>query len=772
MKRNDYLRYFIIAGLFAVLLIPLVVTNSLFFPFITGKGFLFRLIVELIFGAYVILALYDADYRPRFSWLLGASGIFLVIVLIADSMGLNVEKSFWSNFERMEGWVTHLHLFLYFLVAGAVLNTEKLWNAFFKTSLGVSTALCGYGFLQLAGAFEIHQGGRLDATLGNATYFAVYLLIHIFLGIYFLLREGTSKAGKIFYAVLTVLQLVILYYTETRGAILGLLTALGIGLITYAVLEKSNVRGRKISLGILAVVIAVVAIFISIKNTPFVQHNKVLSRFAQIGLADAGPRLSIWKMAGQGFKERPILGWGQENFNYVFNKYYDPKLYSQEQWFDRAHNVFFDWLIAAGILGLLGYLSLFALAFYYVWGRREYWKMLIPALLLPIVFALFFKVSILGAVAASFVAFGIALYLISKKYPFEEKTYQQQIVLTSLLVAYFVHNIFVFDNLISYIFFFSFLAFLHMRNSREISTFTRLNIESETGRNTAAIVLAVAALFAVWFVNSDGYLANRALIKALTPNQKGPAENLKFFKQALAYDTFGNAETREQLAQFALNVASEPSLPQDLKQEFFALAMEQFQKQIVSTPEDARYHMFAGTLLSRLKFYKEATPYFEKAAELSPNKQTLLFELGLNYFNTDHKTEAQNVFKRAYELEPSYQDARMFYAMAAIANKDQKLGESLLVPIFGTDEVNDERIIKAYLQAKNYQKLINIFKKVSAENPSNVDSRVSLAVSYLNAGFRSQAIAELQEIVKINPSYKAEVDRLIGEIRAGRNPTN
>lgn len=35
-------------------------------------------------------------------------------------------------------------------------------------------------------------------------------------------------------------------------------------------------------------------------------------------------------LAIEGFKEHPILGWGQDNFILVFNKYYDPRLYSQE----------------------------------------------------------------------------------------------------------------------------------------------------------------------------------------------------------------------------------------------------------------------------------------------------------------------------------------------------------------------------------------------------------------------------------------------------------
>jgi O-antigen ligase len=76
-------------------------------------------------------------------------------------------------------------------------------------------------------------------------------------------------------------------------------------------------------------------------------------------------------MAIKGIAEKPFIGWGQESFNYVFNKYYDPRMYNQEQWFDRAHNVFFDWLTAGGILGLGTYLFFFGTLLWYLWRKND-----------------------------------------------------------------------------------------------------------------------------------------------------------------------------------------------------------------------------------------------------------------------------------------------------------------------------------------------------------------------------------------------------------------
>src|SRR4051812_15035471 len=134
---NKTLRYIALIGVFIIPFIPLIVTNSLFFPFITGKNFTFRIVVEIVFAAWAILALTDKAYRPRRSWILYAFSAFVIIIALADTFGVYPYKSFWSNYERMEGWVTLAHLFAYFIVMATVLAKEKLWDAFFQTSLGV-----------------------------------------------------------------------------------------------------------------------------------------------------------------------------------------------------------------------------------------------------------------------------------------------------------------------------------------------------------------------------------------------------------------------------------------------------------------------------------------------------------------------------------------------------------------------------------------------------------------------------------------------------------
>src|SRR3989344_4476725 len=110
MKINTLVRFGIYGGLFLVPFIPLVVSSSLFFPYITAKNVIFRVLVELITLLWVIVALREPKYRPRRSWVLYAVLAVSTALTIATVTGINPYRSFWSNYERMDGLVTNLHL--------------------------------------------------------------------------------------------------------------------------------------------------------------------------------------------------------------------------------------------------------------------------------------------------------------------------------------------------------------------------------------------------------------------------------------------------------------------------------------------------------------------------------------------------------------------------------------------------------------------------------------------------------------------------------------
>ena len=157
-KSLNLIKYLLYVGIFAVPFLAFIVFSSMFFPFITGKNFSFRIIVEIMTALWLILMLFDARYKPRKSWVLAMLAIFVGIVALSSIFGENFYRSFWSNYERMEGLVTYLHLLAYFLVLAGTMKTEQVWNWLFHTSLLASAIIAFYGVFQLFGILQTHQG--------------------------------------------------------------------------------------------------------------------------------------------------------------------------------------------------------------------------------------------------------------------------------------------------------------------------------------------------------------------------------------------------------------------------------------------------------------------------------------------------------------------------------------------------------------------------------------------------------------------------------------
>ncbi|MBI3634337.1 MAG: O-antigen ligase family protein [Candidatus Yonathbacteria bacterium] len=627
----------VVVGFVVVPFIPfLVFGGSTFFPFIVGKNFAFRVVVEIMLAGWIVLAVIDPVYRPRKSVLLWVLGAFIGIITLSALLGENPAKSFWSNFERMEGVITYFHLFAYFVVASTVLTARKMWRPYLNLHLGAGVIMAIYGVLQWAGDFTIVQDGiRVNGTLGNAAYLGTYALFNIFIALFLMARESMTTIGEkariAIYSVIILLQIFVLYHTATRGAVLGLMVGIGITTILVAVFARERVVLRRTAIGILVALALFVGGFIAIRNATFIQQSPVLSRFSSISFAEqtTKSRFMVWGMAYQGFKEHPVLGWGMENFNYVFNKYYNPKMFGQEQWFDRAHNVFFDWLIAGGIPALLIYLSIFGCAAYCIWRRAT------------------------------------SLSVVEKS------------VLTGLLGGYFFQNLFVFDNITSLIYFVTILAYiegLHQiesmpRESEAILRGRKLKAENrknaEEAEDFTSVVSGGAIIFAfilIYIVNYNGYKQNTVLLRAVSERgEQGLEHNLSLFKEALAYDSYGTAEVREQLGQLSMNGFDSSKGISETQGKFISLAVSELALQAKELPNDARYQVFAGSLLSRIGHFDEALPYLIKARELSPSKQTILFELGSAYYNKKDFTKAEEVFKMAYELAPEYGDAKKFY---------------------------------------------------------------------------------------------------------------
>ena len=670
---KQILRSIIFVGLFALPFIPFLVSSSFFFPFITAKAFAWRIIIEVVFATWVLLAFLDQSHRPKKSPIVYAVLSFLVIIGLADAFGVSPTESFWSSFERMEGYITLLHLGAFFLVIGSVFK-EHDWRRWWNTTLVASFIMVLYAIFQLAGSVAIHQGGvRVDGTLGNATYLAVYMLFHIFIAAIFLWRERASVTMRWLYGLLILGQVVVLYHTATRGAILGLLG----GMLIVALLNIRNKTDRSVrraSIGILLALVFVVGGFALLRNSSFVETSPVLSRFASISTQElkSGGRSFVWPMAFEGFKERPLLGWGQENFTYIFQKHYKPEMYSLEPWFDRAHNIFLDWMVVGGIPGILAYLALYAAILHLLWRRDN-------------------------------------------KFSHVEKS-----ILTGLLAAYFFHNFFVFDHLISYILFFSLLAYAHSQSGDDYM-WKKVISETKIKRIGLPLVLILAVL-ALYFVNVKPIIANTRLIEALKSIHLGEFEKAgEYFAKSHNASLLGRAEVAQHMAANSVAIL-ESNLASEKKSEFYNFAKEAVTKEAENLSQNARQQLVTGSFLTSTGFPDEALVYLKRAQELAPGKQQTYIDIGSAYFSKNEPALGLAAFKQAYDLAPQFPEARLIYFIGAIYANNRVVESSLITLIEENHLVFDDRIINAYYARSRFAEVIQLLQERKRIDPANAAS--------------------------------------------------
>lgn len=717
MTTKTIARWVTIGTLFIIPFLGLYVSNSMYFPFITGKNFAFRVLVEIAFAGWLVLAVCDRRYRPRFSWTAVWYKSFVVWLVIVDLFfAVNTHKAFWSNYERMDGGITLIHLFVLLIVMSAVLSTENLWRKWWLAFITGNALVSLYGLAQIAGLAAIHQGGtRIDASIGNAEYFAGYLLFAFIITIWQAVQTREKGMTWLKYSLyaLAVIQFVLLFETGTRGTLIGLIAAGFFGSVLW-ILEAGK-QGRKTGIAVLAVLLIAVGGLFVMRNASFVQQSPAIQRLASVfSLKSAlGPRTTIWHMAFEGIKAKPITGWGQEGYNYIFNTYYEPTLYAQEPWFDRAHNIFLDWTVAGGIPGLLLFLAALLTA---AWS----------------------------------------LY----RAPVER---HERVLLLSALFGYGVQGLAVFDNLFTYMPLIAILALTHSLSSRPLKIMERWPEVNDTTLDTlvAPAALVVGGLL-LWFVNVPSVLASEALINGLTPTNS-PDARLASFQSAVDHHGLGHQEIAEQLVSFASQEANDPSASKETRQAIVNLAGKEMTAELARAPHDARLRLQYALFYRAIGDTKDAASQSAIARTDSPQKQIIIMEQGIEAFQAGQYDAAKEFFTQAYTLDTDYKDPIASIAAADIASGDIPAGKALLQQTYGTTTVTNQILILAYYQRKDWDDLITIMKAQVAQS-SDVNTAFQLVAAYYEAGRKSDAIAELRTIMQEHPEAAQQAQQYLQQL--------
>lgn len=337
--------------------LPVVVWGGLIYPYLVPKTLLFYALSFITLGAFLILSASGrAFYWGRLNaWPAWIPGALVALAYLASALGIDFYRSFWSLFVRGDGllMLTCAAACFYLVLLYA---DSKFFGLLTRCAAVVGSTVALYGIWEW-----LADGGRIGSLLGNAAFFAGYLGIAFFAT----LLCANALAGfwrRAAYAG-AALEIVAITLSATRGTMLALGVAAFVALAYLAAKAEGKTRMRAGTAVLTLVILAggFFALRSELAHMPFAP----IARLASIGTndPDVASRLFIWKnMLGQ-IGRSPLVGYGAEHIDVLFNRFYNPTQI-EEEWFDRSHNAFLDYAAQYGIGGLLLYLALIGSFFF------------------------------------------------------------------------------------------------------------------------------------------------------------------------------------------------------------------------------------------------------------------------------------------------------------------------------------------------------------------------------------------------------------------------
>ncbi|MBI2450991.1 MAG: O-antigen ligase family protein [Parcubacteria group bacterium] len=747
----------ILWSLVVIVFLPLLLSPFLFSPPEFGRGVIFRIIIELIFIIWITLVLSDQKYQPNPSFIFSSSifrslAIYISITGFSVIFGIHPFFSLWSEPGRLGGYFSLIHYFLLFIIAGSVIK-EKDWE---KIWTGTAVAGILVGLFAIEQRFDFFKNfltafARPPGPLGNPLILSAWSLLLFFLFLGFVLTQK-SLFKKTLFASAASFQFFSILLAQSRSAYLGLVAGLGIFLLFYPAGNK------KIKKWLMASSLVIIAIFaLGVLLIPSLTKNPEIARIftflpssKNVQAASLVPRLLVWQAGLKGFLDKPILGWGPENFSIAFDKHFNPGLASfgyVETYFDRAHNTLIDTAVSSGILGLAGYLAFFVIVF------RQ----------------------------------------IHKKYRAQNINGENKILLAAVgatLAGYFIQNIFNFDSVSTYIFFFLILAWLEfLLNSKiqnptpetENSAVKTANSRMPLPLPLSAGILILSALlvfYSIFKFNVNPLLKNWEINRTTNFLKKGSYQlALDNFErltgQATMFDHFYHA-LNEGGALYDMAMAIKNTNKEEAIK-FLKKAEKRVQDYNYQRPFYVRNYIFLGSINNALYELGEtgaedrAKKFLEKAVEISPKRHQAWLELANIYLISNEQQKVLAIADKLINFNPDIGEAYFIKALSYVrtgnideAESQLEIAQSKKLDYFGYPYLG--RLAETALTMNNNDFLEKIYLEYSDQYPKNIQPHQLLAALYRNTKQIVKAKKEAQIILELEPRASKQVGDFLNSL--------
>lgn len=728
---------FVKYGLYAVAFVPLIIFKDFISPFHFGKVVVFRSLIEILFAFYLILIWRNKTYLPKRSPIFWALLLFTAVFGLTTLLSIQVYESFWGTLERMGGFWTFLHYFAYFAMLSGLFRNAKDWLKWFDIAIFVGLLSALYGFGQKTDIeFFIGSGNRarIFGTIGNAALFSGYELFIVFLSLAFYFRQGNSFNRKLFYGAIFLLSSLSILMTAVRGSVFGLFLGLFIFILLYVWKYESR-RAKNLLLGFVVLIVVFIVFSLLFKDSQFVKNSSYLTRLTDLSIKSytVQTRLWAWEAGLKGWQDSVktmIFGWGPENFNIPFAKYFNPNFYTgpgAETFFDRAHNMFIEVLVTMGIVGLLAYLHIFVSAFRTLWLKLK------------------------------------------NTSPEQGSIYYVSIF--ALLSAYMVHNFFFFDTSANFILFFTLLGFISFSGSSglptlEVKTSLTSSVKKSQLQGPVLIVFLILVAWLIYQTNIKPAKANYTVTRGIVRGWNNDVDGaVKKFQEAMGYDTFGIYEYRHRYAQYLFDNSGKIKN----KKEVVLSAIEEVKKNTKTHPADylpllylSRLNILLGQGDTTSEYNDIALRYANQALEVSPTFVRTYFEIGQVYINKNDYKKAAEAFKKAAELQPDVGIAFWYWSVVEADMGNLALAEELLKKAltaeyrFAPTESDALRMVNLYVKTSNHEGLRIAFERLTRTAPNNPQYHASLASVYVKLGNLDGAVAEAKKAAELDPSFEGE----------------
>jgi len=645
--------------LFALAFTPLIVTNSTLFPFIFGKTVFIRTAVAIFWIFFAVLIFYssktanvisqtklkliNAAKNPLFIF----ASFFVLLMFFSVIFSVNPYRAFFGDIERGEGYLGMLCFFGFFIASLLVFN-KRDWFIFFKLSLLTGGILFFYGLYQYA------DYTRMQSFIGNPAFLGTYFLFIIFAASIILFSDK-NRWWRLFACLSALMAIAGVFLTQTRGTIVGLVLGVAFAIFYFAIKGKGvrfrKINVQKISISLVLLGILFLGVFIATKDNAVWQKIPGINRFTALSYDDssfqtrliaAGVSLDAVNPSKNSL-ERFLIGWGPENFSVAYNKHYNPEYLKYEGlWFDRAHNKLFDVLVMNGILGLLAYLGMWFAILYLIFRPKTRAN--------------------------------------TDNHSSETNGYLYASILF-FSVAYFVQNLFLFDQISTYIPFFGFLAFVTRiyTDEKQINTdnHSSVSIRKNLYLSVSAALAAIFFTYCLIFYSFTAFYQN---IKFTSAIKSGSAQRV--FDDVGKFTKPYNYAQRELRNRFLQRMASY-SNNQELKP-LVDKSTSLFEEVVLREPFDPRYlTTLADTYrvqgeLGNVETRKKSDEYYLKALELSPKRQELLYNVAVNVYGDekDFKT-MEEYLDKMLNYAPDVPMAKIYYATGITMEGSQKFNKGM-----------------------------------------------------------------------------------------------